>query len=96
MALTLVNNLLYTFLLTTSLSNALCSLLKSTEIVFGLTISTSLTSNFKLAKSAFLANSDISTLVDFLKSSFAAKYFYFAKSNSTSVIFLLWLYGSGK
>ena len=60
-------------LLTTSLLTTLLSLLKSTQTGFhlasnsdDLSISNWLTSDFKLVKSSFLANCDVSTLVAFL------------------------------
>ena len=63
MALTLVNNLVYSVLLTTSLFTTLLSLLKSTGTTFNLSTSKSSTSDFNLAKSALLAKSDVSTHV---------------------------------
>ena len=48
----------------------LLSLLKSVEVVSNLAISNLSTSNFKLAKSAFLVKSDVSTPAAFSKSNF--------------------------
>ena len=47
-------------------------LIKSTEVVSNLAISNLSVSDFKLAKSSFLANFSISTLVEFFKSAFVA------------------------
>ena len=47
-------------------------LIKSTEVVSNLAISNLSVSDFKLAKSSFLANFGISTLVEFFKSAFVA------------------------
>ena len=66
MALTLVTNLMYTVFSTAPLFTTLLSLYKSTGTVFNLSISNSSTPNFELAKSVFLADSDVSTPVAFL------------------------------
>ena len=66
MELTFLTNLLYIFFITTSFFAALLSLLKSIVTAFNLSISKSSIFDFKLAKSGFLANCDVSTAVVFL------------------------------
>ena len=66
MALTLVTNLMYTVFSTAPLFTTLLSPYKSIGTVFNLSISNSSTPNFELAKSVFLADSDVSTPVAFL------------------------------
>ena len=61
---------LHSFFLTASLLTTLLGLLKSTRTNFNFSISNSSTFNFRLAKSAFSAKSNVSTLVAFLKVSF--------------------------
>ena len=58
--------------LVTPLFTTLLSLLKQTVTVFNLSISNSSIYDFKLAKSAFLAKSDVSNLVAFSKFAFVA------------------------
>ena len=60
-------NLSYTIFFTTSLLTTLLSLLKSTGTVFHLSTSILSISAFKLAKSDFAANVDVSTPVAFFK-----------------------------
>ena len=67
-------------------------LLKSTGVVSNLLISNQSTSDFKQAKSAFLADLDLLMPIALFQSDFAL----LGKSNSTFVIFLLRLYVSGK
>ena len=66
MVLTLVTNLLYSVFLTTSFFAIALNLLKSTGIVSNLPISNLSTSDFKLAKSTFLAKCYVSTHVTFI------------------------------
>ena len=56
--------------LTTSLFSSLLNFLKSTEVVFILSISNVSTTDFKLGKSAFLANFVVLMPVKFFKSDF--------------------------
>ena len=62
-SLTLVTNLSYRVFLTTSLSTTLLSLLKSGGTVFSLSMSILSTSAFKLSKSDFAAELDVSTSI---------------------------------
>ena len=62
-----MTNSSYKVFLTASFSTTLLSLLKTAGIVSNLPISYLLISDFKEAKSTFLAKSDESTLVLFLK-----------------------------
>ena len=70
---TFVTNLSYTIFLTTSLFITLLSLLKSTGTAFNLSASILSISAFKLVKSYFATDLDVSTYVAFLKSDFVAK-----------------------
>ena len=72
---TLATNLSYTVFLTTSFLTTLLSLLKSAETVFNLSTSILFTSVFKLTKSNFATNLEVSILVAFFKSAFVAKLF---------------------
>ena len=71
---------IYTSFLTILISTTSLNLFKSTETGFNLWVSNSdnlsifnlSTSDFKLAKSSFLANCDVSAPVAFLKSDFVA------------------------
>ena len=73
---TLATNLsCLTVFLTTSFLTTLLSLLKSAEIVFNLSTSILFTSVFKLTKSNFATNLEVSILVAFFKSAFVAKLF---------------------
>ena len=80
MALTLVTNFSYTTFLTTLLSTALLSCLKSAGTVVSLSISILSTSAFKLTKSDFAAKLDASTSAVPFKSPFLP---YLDRSNST-------------
>ena len=66
MSLTFLTNSLYSVFLTASFFTSSLKLLKSPGVVCNLPISNLSTSDFQLAKSAFLANFDISTPVAFL------------------------------
>ena len=68
--LTFLTSSSYTVFLTTSFSTTLFSLLKSARVVSKLPISDLSISYFKLAKSTFLANSNISTPAAFFMSDF--------------------------
>ena len=61
-----LTNSSYTILLPASFSTTLLSLLKSVGLVFNLPITSWLTLDFKLAKSAFLVKFDVSTPAAFL------------------------------
>ena len=69
---TLVTSLSYTGFLATSLFTTLLSLLKSTGTVYNLRTSIRSSSDFKLAKSDFAANLDVSIPVTFFNSVFVA------------------------
>ena len=68
----MATNLSYTVFLTTSFFTTSLSLVKSTGARTNLSISNLLTSAFKLTKSDFAANLNVSIPVAFLKSVFVA------------------------
>ena len=69
---TFVTNLSYTVFLTTSFLTTLLSLLKSTGTDFHLSIYILSTSAFRIGKSDFAANLDVSTAVAIFNSAFVA------------------------
>ena len=68
--LNFLTNLLYTSFLTTSFFNTLLSSLKSTGLVFNLSISNLSKSDFKPAKLVFLSDFGVTTPVALFKSTF--------------------------
>ena len=73
---TLVTNLSDTVFLTTSFLTTLLNLLKSTRTVFNCLHLHSSTSTFRLAKSDFAANLDVSASVAFFNSAFYNSAFF--------------------
>ena len=80
-ALSFLINSSYTVFLTTSVFTTSLSLLKSTGAFFNSEMSNFAIFDFKIAKSTFLANFDVLTLVVSFKSAYMA---YLDKSNSNS------------